>query len=74
MQVNIKDLIKGGNVYFEFFRDNTFYYICTDGTNKYRFPVPLNDIGSGCLLSKDKAVYFMRYMRKAIENNEMQKI
>ncbi len=72
--VELKKLIKDQIVEFDFYRDQTFYYICTDGENKYRFPVPLNDVGSGCMLSKDKAVYFMRFIRKSIENNELQKI
>lgn len=70
----LKSLIKDQRVTFDFYRDQTFYYICTDGENKYRFSVPLNDIGSGCLMNNDKAVMFMRYIRKSIESNELQKL
>ena len=33
----------------------------------YIFPVPLTDIGDATLLATDKAMVFMRYIRKAIE-------
>jgi len=68
------DLVKDQSVEFDFFRDKTFYYICTDGVDKYRFSVPIDEIGEGCMLSTDKAIYFMRFIRKAFESDTLQKI
>lgn len=36
--------------------------------NSYIFPVPIEDIGSATLLAEDKAITFMRWIRKAIED------
>jgi hypothetical protein len=33
----------------------------------YVFPVPLSDVGDATLLATDKAMLFMRYIRKALE-------
>ena len=43
-------------------------------TETYEFPVPLSDIGDATLLVSDKAILFMRYIRKALENKEFIKI
>lgn len=40
----------------------------------YEFPVPLSDIGDATLLATDKAIMFMRYIRKALENKEFIKV
>lgn len=42
--------------------------------NVYTFPVPLDDIGTATLLSEDKAITFMRWIRKAIEDKTLVKI
>jgi hypothetical protein len=39
----------------------------SDGID-YTFPVPLSNIGDATLLATDKAIVFMRYIRKAIED------
>jgi hypothetical protein len=38
-------------------------------TNWYRFSVPLSDIGTGTLMARDKAIYYMRWIRKAMEGD-----
>lgn len=66
--MNIKDFVKDGNkVYFDSYRQGHFYYNVSYGPSKYQFPVPLEDIGTATLLSEDKALTFMRYIRKAID-------
>ena len=64
MVMNIKDLVKDKNVEFLYFREGNFIYRTEDG---FEFPVPLSDIGSATLMANDKAIYFMRYIRKHIE-------
>jgi len=78
--VSIKELIRDNYVVFDMFRDDQFYYTVQDkhtGHN-YSFPVPLSDIqGSDVnptLLSRDKAIYFMRYIRKAIDAGTLVKV
>jgi len=64
---NIKDIVKDNTVQFAFYKNGIFYYNVFHDEQLYLFPVPLSDIGDGVLKSKDKAILFMRYIRKAIE-------
>ena len=34
----------------------------------FQFPVPISDTGEATFLNSDKALYFMRYIRKAIQD------
>ena len=58
--MDIKECIKG-QVTFEYYRKNEFWYKCENG---YMFPVPLEDIGDATFMAKDKGLLFMRYIRK----------
>lgn len=40
------------------------YYVTECG---FMFPVPISDTGDGTFLDEDKAMFFMRYIRKQIE-------
>lgn len=63
--MSIKDMVKDGKtVSFVQFREGNFIYKTEDG---FEFPVPLSDIGNATMLAKDKAILFMRYIRKHIE-------
>lgn len=72
--MNLKDLIKDNVVEFAFYRKGYAYYQIMFENIKYRFSVPLSDVGDATLLNKDKAMIFMRYIRKAVESNELIKI
>lgn len=37
----------------------------------YLFMVPIDDIGTGTMLRNDKALTFMRWIRKALETNTL---
>lgn len=71
----IKDIVKDNTVYFVKFRQGYFYYgvkvKVDDSIYSYTFPVPLSDIGDATLLDQDKAIIFMRYIRKAIEEGTL---
>lgn len=64
---DLKDLIKNKEVFFNFYRAGELYYITEDG---FEFVVPISDTGDGVFLGRDKAIYFMRYIRKQLEANE----
>lgn len=81
MSYNIKELVKDNKVYFDSFRQGIFYYrlrvpyekadYLGDVDTHYRnylFPVPVDDIGTATMLSEDKALFFMRWIRKAIDD------
>lgn len=63
--MNIKDMVKNGKkVKFAHFKNNELWYTTEDG---FLFPVPTYDIGDATFLAEDKAILFMRYIRKQIE-------
>lgn len=60
--MNIKEMVKDNKkVRFMFFRDGDCWYSTECG---FEFPVPIADIGNATLLAEDKAILFMRYIRK----------
>lgn len=72
--MKILDIVKDNKVNFDFLRAGIAYYkVNVDGID-YRFPVPLDDVGDASLLSEDKAIIFMRYIRMAIKDNLFHKI
>lgn len=73
MDVNLTNLIKNNTVAFDSFRAGIFYYVIGEPgtTNEYLFQVPLHDIGTATLLATDKAIYFMRWIRKSIEDGTL---
>lgn len=73
-KVELKNLVKDRTVIFDRYKDGTMYYTVATEDATYRFPVPLDDIGTATLLATDKALLFMRYIRKAIDNNELQTV
>lgn len=65
---NIKDMVKDGKkVKFMFYRSGELFYKTECG---FEFPVPINDCGNGVFLAEDRAMLFMRYIRKHIANIE----
>jgi hypothetical protein len=67
---NIKDHISG-NVTFLYYRKGELWYESDSGL---KFPVPISDTGDGQFNSSDRAMIFMRYIRKHLENlkNELE--
>jgi len=66
--MDIKDIVKGNTVHFARYRQGYAYYtvhVAAEAAD-YTFPVPLDDIGDATLLATDKAMVFMRYIRKAL--------
>jgi hypothetical protein len=71
---SIKEIVKDNVVHFHKYRAGYFYYMVPlfdrDNDNAvywYVFPVPQSDIGDATLQREDKAIIFMRYIRKAID-------
>ena len=66
--MNIKDIVKDNTVRFVRYRQGVAYYgvnVPTEGA--YTFPVPLEDIGDATLEMEDKAIFFMRYINRAMK-------
>ena len=66
--MNIKHIVKDNHVSFLRYRHGVMYYSVsvTGEPNEFVFPVPLSDVGNATLDAQDKAIIFMRYIRKAI--------
>lgn len=68
---DIKNMVgKGKVVKFKYFRKGNLYYATECG---FEFPVPVEDTGDATFLDQDKAMYFMRYIRKHLKNIEVEK-
>lgn len=65
--MKISELVKDKKVFFDFYRQGVLYYKTEDG---FRFEVPILDTGDACFNKEDKAILFMRWIRKQLENNE----
>ena len=66
--MNITELVKNKRAGFVHYRDGNFIYETEDG---FQFPVPLADIGTATLLAEDKALFFMRWIRRHLETMEV---
>jgi hypothetical protein len=59
--MTLKELVKGKNVHFRFYRDGELWYGTDDG---FEFPVPIADTGTGIFKASDGAIVYMRWIRK----------
>ena len=62
MQIlSLNELIREQNVYFQYFQGSELVYKTGNG---FEFPVPLNDVGTGMFKAEDKAIFYMRWIKK----------
>ena len=65
--MNIKEIVKNNTVRFVRYRQGIAYYgVSVPAKGAYVFPVPLDDIGDATLELEEKAIMFMRYIRRAV--------
>ena len=65
--MNIVDIVKDNTVRFVRYRQGVAYYgVSVPAEGDFMFPVPLTDIGDATLELEDKAILFMRYIRRAM--------
>jgi len=57
-------IVNNQQVRFSFYRDRQLWYETECG---FRFPVPIEDAGTATFLAEDRAILFMRYIRKQME-------
>ena len=70
MSINetLKEIVKEAVVEFAFYRDGQLWYNVFG--KDILFPVPVEDIGNATFHRRDKAILFMRYIRKHLETLE----
>ena len=65
----VKDYVKDDKkAYFKFYRQNVLYYETEDGT--LLFEVPTYDLGDACANTEEKAIMFMKWIRKQLDANK----
>lgn len=65
MSNTLKDHVGSGRtVKFRHYCQGNLWYTCDSG---FEFPVPIEDAGTGVFKSEDKAILYMRYVRKHME-------
>lgn len=70
--LTLKEMVNSGKkVHFLFYREKELWYTTEDG---FEFPVPIDDIGNAIFLAEDKAILFMRYIRKHLTYIEKAKL
>lgn len=61
----LKEMVSNNKtVSFKYYRKGELWYSTECG---FMFPVPISDTGDGTFADKDKAMLFMRYIRKQID-------
>ena len=64
--MNLKDMVSNNkSVTFVRYQSSELWYVTDCG---FKFPVPVSDAGAATFLNKDKALLFMRWIRKHIES------
>lgn len=56
-------VVNNQKVTFAFYRDGLLWYDTECG---FRFPVPIAEAGTATFLAEDRALLFMRYIRKQL--------
>jgi hypothetical protein len=54
-------VVNNQKVTFSFYRDGQLWYVTECG---FQFPVPVAEAGTATFLAEDRAILFMRYIRK----------
>lgn len=62
--MTLTEMVKDKKVKFKYYRDGELWYETEDG---FEFPVPIGDTGTGVFKAEDKAILFMRWIRKRME-------
>lgn len=63
----IKEMVKDKRVHFDFCRGTSLYYKTDDN---FLFEIPISDLGDAVMPRDDKAILYMRWIRKQMEANK----
>lgn len=81
MTPDLKTLLKGNTVQFSRYSKGYLYYrireLITEGgreTPPWEFPVPIEDCGDATFPTTEKAIMFMRYIRRAQEEGSFTRV
>lgn len=74
MNLSLKDIVKDNIVRFYYYRAGNLCYTVKVDNIDYAFHVPIEDVGDATFKNEDKAMLFMRYIRKALDENTFVKV
>jgi hypothetical protein len=57
-------IVNNQKVRFSFYRDGQLWY---ETECKFLFPVPMGEAGTATFLAEDRAILFMRYIRRQMD-------
>lgn len=63
-------MFEGNHVFFQYYRDGSLWYVFRYSEDnparitEFLFPVPISDTGTATFNAMDKAIIFMRWIRK----------
>lgn len=60
----VKELVRDRTVLFRYYRDGALWYQVIRIGRPFIFPVPVSDTGTATFLAEDRAILFMRWIRK----------
>jgi hypothetical protein len=61
----LKEMVRDNQkVRFRYYREKELWYATECG---FEFPVPIDDTGTGIFMAEDRAIRFMRWIRRHIE-------
>lgn len=64
--MTITEIIKDATAEFQFYRQGNLYYKTSTG---FEFVVPISDTNDATFAHTDKAIFFMRWIRKQLAQN-----
>lgn len=67
--LSVKEMVKNKKVNFVKYRAEILYYKTECG---FEFEVPVSDIGEGSCGAEEKAIMFMRWIKKAVHKIEQE--
>lgn len=70
----LKEIVKDNTVHINKYRAGFLYYTVTVDEEVYIFPVPTDEAGEATFKKSDKAITFMRYIRKAMKDGSFVKL
>lgn len=74
LEMKLSQIVADNTARFAFFRGKSMYYTIDVEGSTYQFEVPISEVDEATFNAEDKAIFFMRWIRKAIEKEEFYKI
>lgn len=74
---DITQMVKdNAKVYFAYYSDGNLVYTIHNPVDdcRYGFSVPISETKGGIFLRTDRALYYIRWIRKAIQTNQFTKV